>query len=1149
MTTLEFLSLLREQEVVIWAEGERLRYSAPEGRLTPELRAELIRRKNEILALLQRTTGVTQAIQPMSREGGVPLSFAQEPLWFIDQLEPGNPAYDLSHAVRLSGRLDVDALLRSLNEIVRRHESLRTNLAVVNGQPVQIVSPTLDLALPITDLEGLPAAQQEAKIQQLVDEEARYRFDLERDPLIRARLLRQGEQEHVLILTIHHTVGDGWSIAVFYRELSALYQAYSSGQSSPLPELRIQYPDFAIWQRQWLQEQALESQMSYWKEQLGSNPPVLELPADRLRPAVQTYRGAKEFVAISAELHHALKVLSQQERCTLFMTLLAAFKTLLYRYSGQDDVIVGSPIANRNRPELEDMIGLFLNMLVFRTDLSGDPTFREFMARVREVTLAAYSNQDVPFETLVRALQPPRDPSRSPLFQVLFEASPMEALELPGLSVSILDVDNGAAQFDLSLRLAERAEGIVGHFEYNTDLFDAATIDRLAAHLQTLLASAAQDPDQHISKLPLLSEAEKHQILVEWNDTATDYVHHLCLHQLFERQAERTPDAVAVSFEGESLTYRTLDHRANQLAHHLQRLGVGPDVLVGVYMERSLEMVIALYGILKAGGAYVPLDPEYPPERVAFMLEDTEVPVLLTQDRLVGSLPEHGARVICLDSDWEAIARESTDSPSSGVMADNLAYVIYTSGSTGKPKGVMNTHRGIANRLLWMQDMYQLTEEDRVLQKTPFSFDVSVWEFFWPLLVGARLVVARPRGHMDSSYLVHSVVQHGITTMHFVPSMLRIFLEDPNVGQCRSLRRVICSGEALPFDLQERFFARLDAELYNLYGPTEAAVDVSYWHCRRESDLRTVPIGRPVANTQLYVLDRYMQPVPIGVAGELHIGGIQVARGYLNRPELTASKFVADPFSDDPRARLYKTGDLVRYLPDGNIDFLGRLDFQVKVRGFRIELGEIEAVMGQHPAVREVVVLAREDVPGDKRLVAYVVPGRETAPRISELREYLQEKLPDYMVPAAFVLLEALPLTPNGKVDRKALPAPEWERQSERAYVPPQKELEKTIADIWQQLLQLEKIGIDDSFFELGGHSLLIVQAHRRLSDVTDRELSITDMFRYPTIRTLSEYLSQDSEDDSQITTQESVDRAKTRREAMARRRQQRQRKRRETTK
>ncbi|MEJ2735565.1 MAG: amino acid adenylation domain-containing protein [Anaerolineae bacterium] len=1108
-----------------------------------------------IAGLAELAGGQTQiampvpAIEPYSRDRDLPLSLAQEPLWFIDQLEPGNPAYNLSYAVRLKGRLDVGALQRSLNEIVRRHESLRTNLAVANGQPVQIVSPTLDLALPITDLEGLRAAQQEAKIQELADEEARHRFDLERDSLIRAGLLRQGEQEHVLILTIHHTVSDGWSIGVFYRELSALYQAFSTGQSSPLPELRIQYPDFAIWQRQWLQEQALESQLSYWKQQLGRNPPALELPTDRLRPAVQTYRGAKKFVAISADLHRALKALSQQERCTLFMTLLAAFKTVLYRYSGQDDIVVGSPIAARNRPELEGLIGLFLNMLVFRTDLSRDPTFRELLARVREVTLAAYSNQDVPFETLVQALQPPRDPSRSPLFQVLFEVSPMEALELPGLSVSTLDVDNGAAQFDLSLRLAEGAEGVVGHFEYNTDLFDAATIDRLAAHLQTLLASATQDPDQHISELPLLSEAEKHRILVEWNDTAAEYAHHLCLHQLFERQSERTPDAVAVSFEGNALTYQTLNQRANQLAHHLQGLGVGPDVLVGVHMERSLEMVIALYGILKAGGAYVPLDPEYPPERVAFMLEDTEVPVLLTQEHLVDSLPEHGARVICLDSDWETIARESTDSPSSGVTADNLAYVIYTSGSTGRPKGVMNSHRGISNRLLWMQDMYQLTEADRVLQKTPFSFDVSVWEFFWPLLVGARLVVARPRGHMDSTYLVRTIVQQRITTMHFVPSMLQIFLEDPEVERCHSLRRVICSGEALPYDLQERFFARLGADLHNLYGPTEAAVDVSHWRCRQESNLRTVPIGRPVANTQLYVLDRRMQPVPIGVGGELHIGGVQVARGYLNRPELTASKFVPDPFNDDPQARLYKTGDVVRYLPDGNLEFLGRLDFQVKVRGFRIELGEIEAVMGQHPAVRETVVVAREETPGDKRLVAYVVPGRDSAPRISELREYLQEKLPEYMVPAAFVLQEALPLTPSGKVDRRNLPAPEWERQSEKDYVAPQKELEKTIAGIWQQLLQLERVGIDDSFFELGGHSLLIVQAHRQLSDLTDRELSITDMFRYPTIRTLSEYLSQDSDDDSEITTQESVDRAKTRREAMARRRQRRQRKRRETTK
>jgi amino acid adenylation domain-containing protein len=684
-------------------------------------------------------------------------------------------------------------------------------------------------------------------------------------------------------------------------------------------------------------------------------------------------------------------------------------------------------------------------------------------------------------------------------------------------------------------------------FLYDRRRFDYGTIERMLGHLRTLLESMAETLDRPLADLPILTAAERHQVLAQWNDTQADYRQDRCLHELFEAQVARTPGAIALSFEGEHLTYQAFNARANQLAHHLRKLGVGPETLVGVYMERSLEMVTALYAILKAGGAYVPLDPEYPPDRVAFMLQDAQVPVLLTQQRLAGSLPTHRATVLCLDSMWETLARESDSNPVSDVGPDNLAYVIYTSGSTGKPKGVMNTHRGICNRLLWMQDRYQLTASDRVLQKTPFSFDVSVWEFFWPLLVGARLIVARPGGHKDSAYLVGLIRDQEITTIHFVPSMLQLFLEERGLEACTSLRRVICSGEALPYDLQERFFERLQAELHNLYGPTEAAVDVSHWQCQPEGDpRRSVPIGRPVANTQLYILDPHGQPVPIGVAGELHIGGVQVARGYLNRPELTTKTFIPDPFRNNPGARLYKTGDLARYRPDGNIEFLGRLDFQVKVRGFRIELGEIETVLSQHPTVREVVVLARQDTPGDRRLVAYVVPAAASEIQSSILRDYLHTKLPDYMVPAAFVQLEALPLLPNGKVDRRSLPAPQWDHQATEAYVPPSNDLEKTIAGIWQDLLPVDQVGLDDSFFELGGHSLLIVQAHRRLSKMTDRELSITDMFRYPTIRALSQYLGEKSDGRDRISVQQTLDRAQARRAAMIQRRKRRRRARKE---
>jgi amino acid adenylation domain-containing protein len=1091
----------------------------------------------------------TQRITRQSAVPPIPLSFAQERVWFLDQLEPGNPAYNVVRAFRLTGQLDLGILEACLDEIVRRHDALRTTFSILGGQPIQIIAPVSRpercrqsqdrfWSLSLVDLGTLPEPEQHARVQLLLAKESQQRFDLAQGPLLRFTLLRLAEEEHVLLLVIHHIVSDGWSIGVFFRELAALYEAFLTGKPSPLSELPIQYVDYALWQRNWLTGAVLKAQLAYWEQQLCGASPVLELPTDRARPPIQTYRGARCPVVLPKALCDGLKALSQEEGATLFMTLLAAFNALLYRYTGQEDITVGSPIANRNQMEVQDLIGFFVNTLALRTDLSGNPTFQELLARVRKVTLEGYAHQDLPFERLVVELQPERSPGYSPLFQVMLvlQNTPAPTLQFSHLTLKPLEVDSGTSKFDLTLILEEREGELNGSLEYNTDLFDEVTIERLIEHYRTLLEAIAANAVRRVSELPLLTRGERRQVLLEWNETRTDYPQDKCLHELFEAQVERTPEAAALAFDSEQLTYRELNRRANQLAHYLQRLGVGPEVLVGVYMERSLEMIIALYGILKAGGAYVPLDPEYPADRVAFMLQDTQVPMLLTQERLVAGLPEHGAEVLCLDSEWATVAGESHDNPMSGTTAENLAYVIYTSGSTGRPKGAMNTHRGICNRLLWMQDAYRLTEADGVLQKTPFSFDVSVWEFFWPLLVGARLVVARPGGHRDSGYLVRTIVEQGITTIHCVPSMLQLFLEDKDVQACRSLQRVICSGEALPHELQERFFERLGAELHNLYGPTEAAVDVTYWHCQRQSELKTVPIGRPVANTQMYILDRSMQPVPIGVAGELHIGGVQVARGYLNRPELTAEKFIPDPFSGDPQARLYKTGDLVRYLPDGNIEFLGRLDFQIKIRGFRIELGEIEAVLGQHPAVREAVVVAREDAPRDKRLVAYVIPELQSSPSRSELCDYLRRKLPEYMVPAAFVQLEALPLTPNGKIDRRSLPAPEWEGQSEAVYVAPEKGLERTIAGIWCELLQVDRVGIDDSFFDLGGHSLLILQAHHRLSEVTDSELSITDMFRFPTIRALTQYLSQDGGDGDQITSQDSVDRAKARRGAMLRR-------------
>ena len=1071
--------------------------------LSPEEREFLLQRLRQ-----KRKNASPTKIKPQSRDSHTfPLSFAQQRLWFLEQLEPGSPFYNQPAAVRLTGALNLAVLEQSFNEIVRRHEILRTTFFMVEGQPVQAIAPTLTLTLPVVDLQELPEVARREEVRRIVAEEARQPFNLAEGPLLRGTLLQLGEAEHILLFTTHHIICDGWSRGVLIRELAALYEVFSSGKPSPLPELPIQYADFAVWQRQWLQGEVLEAQLTYWKQQLAGSPPVLELPTDRPRPSVQTFQGATQSLMLPKDLTEALKDLSQQEDATLFMTLLAAFKTLLYRYTGQEDILVGTPIANRNRSEIERLIGFFVNTLVMRTDLGETPSFRELLSRVRKVALEAYARQDLPFEYLVDELQLERDLSHAPLFQVMFVFgnTPMSALELPDLTMSLLETDSGTAKFDLTLSMRENEQGLIGDLEYNTDLFDKSTIARMLTHFQTLLEGVVANPDQRLADLPLLTEAERQQLLVEWNDTQTDYPSEVCLHQLFEAQVERSPDAIAVVFEDQQLTYRELNQRANQLANYLQKLGVGPEVLVGICLERSLEMMVGLLGILKAGGAYVPLDPAYPQERLAFILEDAQLPVLLTQARLAETLPSHQTKEICLDTDWEAIASgQCKSNPIRSVTSNNIAYVIYTSGSTGKPKGVMNAHQGICNRLLWMQDAYQLTETDHVLQKTPFSFDVSVWEFFWPLLNGARLVVAQPAGHQDSTYLVKLIASQQITTLHFVPSMLQAFLEEEGIEVCDSLKRVICSGEALPFELQERFFARIDAELHNLYGPTEAAIDVTFWHCGPWSDSSTVPIGRPIANTQVYLLDAEGQPVPIGVPGELHIGGNQLARSYLNRPKLTAEKFIPNLFSTQPGARLYKTGDLARYHLDGTIEYLDRIDHQVKVRGFRIELGEIEAMLAQHSQLLQTAVIAQEYQPGNKRLVGYVVPRQERVPSTSDLRCFLKEKLPEYMVPSAFVLLEALPLTPSGKVDRRALPAPDTARpELEKAFIAPRNPVEERIARIWTQVLQLESVGVYDNFFELGGDSILALQIIAKAHQA-GLQLTLKHLFQHQTIAELT---------------------------------------------
>ena len=739
--------------------------------------------------------------------------------------------------------------------------------------------------------------------------------------------------------------------------------------------------------------------------------------------------------------------------------------------------------------------------------------FIELLHRVRKITLEAYDHQDLPFERLVEELRPVRDLSYSPIFQIMFvfQNFSTKTNRVSQLMLSQVPVDIGTSMFDLTLSMWEENDGLNGKFEYNTDLFDRETIQRMVEHFKTLFSSIVSNPDQHLSELSLLPEAERHRLLVEYNDTKRAYPTDKTLVDLFEEQATRSPDALAVKFEDIELSYSQLNARANQLAHYLKSVGVGPEIMVGLFMERSIEMVVSIYGIIKSGGAYVPIDPEYPPDRLTYVIQDTNIPVVLTQTHLANRLPEN-VTAIHLDADWEMISRQSDVNLTHSTTPGNLAYVIYTSGSTGRPKGVMNEHRGIVNRLIWMQEEYQLTPADRVLQKTPYGFDVSVWEFFWPLLYGAALFVAQPGGHRDSAYLVNFIMEHRITTLHFVPSMLHLFLETSGVEKCDSIKRVICSGEALPFDLQRRFFERLDTGLHNLYGPTEAAVDVTYWACRRDNARNIVPIGIPVANTQMYILDPSLRPVPTGCTGELHIGGVQVARGYLNRPELTAEKFIPDSFSTAPNARLYKTGDLARYLPDGSIDYLGRIDFQVKIRGLRVELGEIEAHLSALDEIKKCVVALREDQPGDQRLVAYYVLAADIKVSVSDLRNHLRSKLPEYMVPSIFVELASLPLMSNGKVNRKALPAPGQTRiERSTSYLAPRSDIERIIGDIWKAVLKIDRAGIYDNFFDLGGHSLLMAQVSNKLQAVLEKDITLVTLFQYPTIASLATYISDDA--------------------------------------
>ena len=1050
-----------------------------------------------------------ETIPPRDRSRPCPLSPNQKRLWFMESVVGEEPVYNEAEAVRLNGELKLEVLDGALNAVIGRHENLRTSFRTIDSEPVAVVHDGWRLQIEQIDLSSLTSARREAEVARLLIDEPRRPYKLDTEPAIRVTLLRLGPTEHILILMMHHIICDWGSTGNLWRDLSASYRAGCRGLPLELSVLPIQHGDYAVWQQDLSSRTEFAEDLAYWQEKLRGAPALLELPTDRPRPPILSYRGAKRRFQIPTALAQALRECSRKEKVSLFTFFATALNVLLYRYSGQSDILLGIPLSDRDRPELQTIIGFLLHTHVLRTQLDADSRFRELLLRAQKDSLDLYAHRSPPFDEVVGAIQPTRSSSYSPLFQVMLNwrdrDQRLSFIGLDGLEVeeSVL-AESRTAKFDLTLMLTDGGDNIDLEVEYSTDLFDESRIERMIEHFCTLLEAAAANPGQQLSKLPLLTDAERQQMLVEWNRTEAPYPKDRCLHQLFEDQVERAPDAIAVEFEDKQLSYRQLNERANKLARHLQRLGVGPDTLVALCVERSLEMVVGLLGILKAGGAYVPLDPSYPSERLAFMLRDSGALLLLTHQRLRDQLApgSHGVKVLCLDADWRTIATSATQNPKCGATPENLAYVIYTSGSTGEPKGVEIRHRNLANVLCAMAKEPGVTPGDKLLAVTTISFDIAALEIFLPLLAGAQVEVAPARELPDGFALRQRLERSGATVMQATPATWGMLIEAGWSGN-RELR-ALCGGEAIAPALADGLLMRTK-EVWNVYGPTEATIWSSFDRIRRG---QPITIGRPIANTQFYVVEHSGHPVPIGVPGELLIGGDGLARGYFRRPQLTAERFIANPFSREAGARLYKTGDLVRRLPSGAIEFLGRLDHQVKIRGFRIELGEIESVLAGHPAVREAVVIAREDVPGEKRLVAYFCSEEDIA--ATALRAHLERALPEYMVPAAYVRLGALPLTPNGKLDRRALPAPGDQAFGTRADDPPQGAIETAIAAIWAEFLHLERVGRHDDFFELGGHSLLALRVIGAINKALKLRLHVPAFFQNPTIERLAKVLEQE---------------------------------------
>lgn len=1101
MNDQERVAALLRQGVQLSVENGRLRLSLKDAEDADSLCAIAEEREREITALLE--DGCKYA----------DVSFAQQRMWFLDRLathaQVANNPYS---AFRVRGPLRIDVLERSIQEFARRHEPMRTTFADFNGQPCQVVRPPCSTKVREVDLTEWPASERERRLKTLAAQEIRSPFNIAQFPLFRITAFRLGAEEVVLAFVCHHIITDGWSMMVFAKELAAHYEAGLADSHANLDPLPLSYSDAVGQQRRRLTGERLERLLEYWKTALGSGSPVLNLPCDRPRPVNPTHKGGRCEFTLSSNATEALKALARAENVTLFVALLTVLKVLLSRYTNQDDIVVGSPNAGRTSSKVRGLFGLFLNTMVLRTDLSGDPAFVDALRRVQDVVRGAMRNAELPLEQLVSELRPDRHVNRSPLFQVLFVYLniAMHELKLPGLQTAPYRIDSGASDFDLTLMMWETEGQLAGYFQYSTDLFDQKTVERIARHFQVLLEGAVADSNEAVSKLPLLSSDEEEQLVHGWNASRFPLPENITLQTLFEDQVGKTPHALALVYENRRITYAQLNRRANLLARRLIDRGVGPGAYVGVFADRSIEFVVALLGVVKAGGAFVPLDPDYPDERIETMLEDAHPEVVLTQTQIAGRLSHVKSEVIRIEPDCPPVASEPLENPDVRAGSGDPAYVVYTSGSTGAPKGAINRHEGVCNRMVWIQKNFPLTAEDRVLHKTPVGFDVTVSDVFWPLFAGATLVIARPGGHRDTAYLAKTIQEHGITTIHFVPSMLRAFLDDERASSCTSLKRVFSGGETLTRELVQRFFARLNAELHNQYGPAEAAIDVVYWQCKPDDRQLVVPIGRPIANTQIYILDAHMQPVPVGVPGEIHIGGAQVGAGYLNRKALTDERFVPDPFSERAGARLYKTGDRARFRPDGVVEFLGRMDYQVKIRGCRVELGEIEAAIVLHDAVRDAVVCEWGKPDETTRLIAYVVTRPEAAIQVRELRDVLRNKLPEYMIPSIFLQLDALPLSANGKLDRSMLPAPTADPcPSTRPTTSPESDIEKRLAAIWCKLLHLESAGMEDDFFESGGHSLLTVELVQAIKKEFGVDLPLQRVFEAPTLSEIAQHISE----------------------------------------